>query len=67
MSTGSYVKMLGKRIREDKWRTIRVSVIDGLLGLGSDLVRDHIELTSYDDVKRAEIGVFNAKVVEVKL
>ena len=28
---------------------------------------DHIELTSYDDVKRAEIGVFNAKVVEIKL
>ena len=28
---------------------------------------DHIELTSYDDVKRAEIGVFNAQVVEVKL
>ena len=49
------------------WRTVRVSVIDELLGLGSDLVRDHIELTSYDDAKRAEIGFFNVKVVEIKL
>ena len=26
MSTGSYVEMSDKRIKEDKWHTIRVSV-----------------------------------------
>ena len=30
-------------------------------------MRDHTELTSYDDPEMVEISFFNAKVVEIKL